>query len=108
MTTEISRSSRLIGACLRALALDHRARLDQASMALLERARHEAEATTAHLRSRGSSRADEALNHVVVVTACIGSLLEEGAFMDIEARRRVVDEAIARLHQFDELVDTLG
>lgn len=108
MANEIFLSSRLIGACLGALALDHRAVLDQESLALLERSRREAEEIAARLRSWGSPSAEEALDHVVVVTACIGSIREKSAFMGSVARGRIIDEAVARLQQLDELVDTFG
>lgn len=109
MTTDISRSSKLIDLCLRTLALEDRARLDRASIALLERSRREAEAVAARLRAGcGPPQVNEALGHAVVLTACIRRLLERGASMNLEARRRVIDDALERLHQLDDLDDNLG
>lgn len=109
MTTDIPRSSRLIDLCLRTLALDDRVQLDRASIALLERSRREAEAVTARLRARSQApEIQEALGQMMLVTACIRGLLERGAAMDPQARRRVLDEAREGLHHLDEIVDSLA
>lgn len=108
MTTPIPKASMRIDLCLRALALDERSRLDNASRMLLKRSLGEAQAAAAWLSARpGSPAAAEALSYLTVVSACIRGLLQRGAIMDLDARRRVLDTASESLQQLDELADSL-
>jgi len=94
--------------CLRTLALDERARLDQASIMPLKRSLDEAQQTAASLRAQpGSPGATEALSHLAVVSVCVRGLLQRGADMDLDARRRVLVTANQSLHQLDELTDSI-
>ena len=98
----------LIDLCLRTLALDERSRLDRASIVLLKRSLGEAQTTAAWLRGQSGSRTSvEALSYLAVVSSCLRTLLQRGADMNLDARRRVLDTAIESLHELDELTDSL-
>jgi len=74
----------------------------------LKRSLDEAQQTAASLRAQpGSPGATEALSHLAVVSVCVRGLLQRGADMDLDARRRVLVTANQSLHQLDELTDSI-